>query len=392
MRARPLTVIGLNSGTSMDGIDAAVFRIAPVQIFDDRPPRLSAELLGSNLFPFDPSFTHGLKRMIAGGDTTLDLLCRLNFALGELFAEAALDLMRRTGLNRTDVDLIGSHGQTIWHAPDRKSLWGQPARGTLQVGEPAVIAARTGVTVIGDFRVQDLALGGQGAPLLSFADEVLFGGSGPLGILNLGGIANITAIDATGTSVMAFDTGPANMMIDRAVERFFKKEFDENGAIAERGRVDDQWLSELVTDPYFSLPPPKTTGREYFGFAYADRLIQEANRRTLTAEECVATITALTAASIANAYRDFVLPTVRVSKLVLGGGGAQNATLCRLLSHYWPHQVDLANHEDFGISTKFKESLLFALLAYTTHFGIPNNVPACTGASRRTCLGKICRP
>lgn len=395
---RPLTVIGLNSGTSMDGVDAAAFRILPLR----QPQKsngnaltqpLEVEMLEAILYPMEPELRKKMQSMIASGHTSLDDLCRLNVALGEVFAQAALALMKKAGLTRNEVDLIGSHGQTIWHAPDLKQFAGISTRATLQLGEPSVIAARTGVPVIGDFRVRDMAAGGQGAPLVAFADEVLFGGDGkPTGVLNIGGIANITILNDHGEAVMAFDTGPGNMLMDRAMEKLFGEKFDENGQTAAKGKVDEDWLAAELAHPYFSQQPPKTTGRELFSFAFADRLIAEGQERKLSDVDIVATLTALTAASIADGYKRFAERRHKIERLILGGGGADNATLCKMLKSRWSHDVTMMRHEDFGISTKFKEALLFALLAYTTHFGLPNNVPKCTGASSKASLGKFARP
>lgn len=395
---KPLTVIGLNSGTSMDGVDAAAFRIIPLRQAGSKTngatiaQGLDVEMIDAQLYPLEPAIKRKMHTLIVAGRGSLDDICRLNFALGEIFAQAALSLMKSAGLSRGEVDLIGSHGQTIWHAPGLKKYGGISTRSTLQLGEAAVIAARTGIPVIADFRVGDIAAGGQGAPLVAFADQVLFGGSGQAtGVLNIGGIANITIIDDHGEAVQAFDTGPGNMLIDRAVQELFQKEFDEDGRIAASGKTDPGWLSELMQEPYFAIIPPKTTGREVFGHSYADQLIDTAKRRGISDQDIVATLTALTAAAVATAYSSFVQPSVELSRLVLGGGGAENSVLRRQLVAFWPHPLKLLRHEDFGISTKFKEALLFALLAYTTHFGIANNVPRCTGAHTRICLGKICR-
>lgn len=394
---KPLTVIGLNSGTSMDGIDAAAFRIIPLKQ-DTRtnghptPQALEVELIDSTLYPMEPQLQKKMQSMIASGRCTLEEICRLNVALGEVFAQATLALMKKAGLTKHDVDLIGSHGQTIWHAPELRKFAGVMTRATLQLGEPSVIAARTGIPVIADFRMRDMAVGGQGAPLVSFADEVLFGNEGEAtGVLNIGGIANITIINARGEASVAFDTGPGNMLIDRVSEVLFGKKFDENGELAAEGKIAEDWLQLELEHPYFQQEPPKTTGRELFSFAFADRLIEEGHKQDLSDHDIVATVTALTAASIADGYKRFVLPSTRIERLVLGGGGADNPTLCKMLQERWPHPIKLMRHEDFGISTKFKEALLFALLAYTTHFGIPNNVPRCTGATTRVCLGKISR-
>lgn len=393
---KPLTVIGLNSGTSMDGIDAAVFRIEPVGTGHvngsaDSTPALKFTMLGSILYPFQNRFRERLMRLVGSGTATLEEVCLLNTALGEIFAEAVLRLLKVSGLSKGDVDLIGSHGQTIWHCPDAKSLWGTNSAGTLQLGEPSVIALRTGIPVVADFRTADLAVGGQGAPLVSFADAVLFGQDRKAtGVLNIGGIANLTAINDHGKAVSAFDTGPGNMLIDRACQLYFNCEFDDDGKIAAAGQVIEPWLNEMKAHPYFKRQPPKTTGRELFGFNYFDQVVVPyLERENVGKADVVKTLTAFTASSIADGYKDFIKPTTKIERLVLGGGGTFNSELVRLLKNYWPNDVSIARHEDFGISTKYKEALLFALLAYTTYFGIHNNVPICTGASRPVCLGKL---
>jgi anhydro-N-acetylmuramic acid kinase len=291
------------------------------------------------------------------------------------------------------VDLIGSHGQTVWHAPNPGPFFGTSTAGTLQLGDPAYIAALTGVTTIGDFRVTDMALGGQGAPLVSFADQVLFGSYGrPVGVLNLGGIANITVIDERGEAIMAFDTGPANVLIDEAMRLLFDQQFDHDGSVAASGVVQRKLLSPLVSHPYLAQEPPKTTGRELFGRTFAAQYINDWQAADVSAADIVATLTAFTAASVVSAYSDFVRPRQKLERLVLGGGGAANKTLVSMLAELWPDKLEILGHEHFGVSAKFKEALLFALLAYTTYFEIPNNVPACTGARRKVCLGKIVRP
>ncbi len=395
---KPLTVIGLNSGTSMDGIDAAAFRIEPVGSGHvngsaDSTPALKFTMLGSTLYPFQNRFRDRLMKLVGSGTATLEEVCLLNTSLGEIFAEAVLRLLKVSNLAKGDVDLIGSHGQTIWHCPDAKSLWGLSAAGTLQLGEPSVIALRTGIPVVADFRTADLAAGGQGAPLVSFADAVLFGQDHrATGVLNIGGIANLTAINDHGKAVAAFDTGPGNMLIDRACQLFFNCEYDEEGKIAAGGQIIEPWLNELKAHPYFHRRPPKTTGRELFGFGYFDRvLVPYIEREKVAKADVVKTLTAFTASTIADGYKDFVKPVTKIERLVLGGGGTFNDELVRLLKNYWPNEVSIARHEDFGISTKYKEALLFALLAYTTYFGIHNNVPICTGASRPVCLGKLVR-
>jgi anhydro-N-acetylmuramic acid kinase len=382
---KELNVIGLNSGTSMDGVDAAVFRITP---------SLHIEMIGSLLYEYEPLFQRNLKKLIACGNATLDELCRLDSALAVVFSQAAKTLMHKLRLSRQNVDLIGSHGQTIWHAPKEQIFWGLPSRNTIQLGQPAIIAANTGIPVIADFRHADMAAGGQGAPLTPFADQVLFGHlKRNMGILNLGGIANITVLDEQGRAVLAYDTGPGNTLIDRAAAVMFGCNYDEDGQLAAKGKINKQWLEELKSaQPYFVLPPPKTTGRELFGNDYADQLCQQGKARGLSSSDILATIAALTAATVADSYNKFVAPRIHIEELILGGGGSCNQYLRHKLVEFWPHPLRLSDHEEYGVSSKFKESLLFALLAYTSYFGIPNNVPTCTGATRQICLGSLAQP
>ena len=405
-KAKSLIVIGLNSGTSMDGIDAAIFRMyfknssssttsknastAPPQPTNRQTPAIGAEFIHTALIPFEQTFIKKMQKVIVNGPADWREVCLLNSSLGEIFADAAVKVTKDAGLTMSDIDLIGSHGQTIWHAPDSSSFWGTAARGTLQLGEPAVIAARTNVPVIADFRPADVAEGGQGAPLVPFADEVLFGQDGiASGVLNLGGIANITILSQNGDADFAFDTGPANMLMDRAAQQLFEVEYDKSGALAASGKVDEEWLAELLRHPYFLRRPPKTTGRERFGHPFADELIAESKKRNLSREDLMATMTALTARSIGQAYKMHVMEKIQIDRLILGGGGADNNFLIDQLKRSFPTEIQILRHEDLGISAKFKESFLFALLAFTTYFGIPNNVPACTGAKRRVCLGKL---
>lgn len=399
---KSLNVLGLNSGTSMDGIDAAVFRIGPKETDENKgastglngsPPDLDTELLYSALIPFEPGFRKNLTELVNSGKADLKEICLLNAALGKVFALAAKNCIEACADSGIEIDLIGSHGQTIWHEPEISKLWGVETRATLQLGDGSEISTLTKIPVVCDFRTNDIALGGQGAPLVSFADEVLFGArsDGARGVLNIGGIANLTVLDDSGRARFAYDTGPGNMVIDRFCQKLFDKEFDDGGAIAAKGQIDQEWLSRLMENAYFQKQPPKTTGREDFGYKYADMLLEEARGMGLGAEDAVATVTALSAKSIAESYNLYIRNKHILHELVVGGGGGNNATLLSLISSYWADDLEIKLHEDYGISTKFKESLLFALLAYTTYFGVPNNVPDCTGAGRRVCLGKLTR-
>jgi len=376
----------------MDGIDAGLFSIAPRSRHENGGvPDLDIRLIKANLYPFEPLFQKRLQAVVAAQAINWQQVCLLNTALGEVFARAANSLIKEAKSDVDKVHLIGSHGQTVWHAPVETTFWGERTKATLQLGEPEVIAYRTGVTVVGDFRCADVAVGGQGAPLVCFADQILFGANGiPSIVLNLGGIANMTAIDVAGAALMAFDTGPANVLVDRAAQVLLGIPYDKEGAIARTGHIDEKWLAQLMDDSYLRLDPPKSTGRELYGNAYAD--LEIAKHKDLPPADCLATLTAFSALSVAKAYQQFVLPRVKAHRLIVGGGGAYNGYMMDLMKKYWPHPIEISQTEDHGVSTKFKEALLFALLAYTTYFKIPNNVPACTGAARRVCLGKIVDP
>jgi anhydro-N-acetylmuramic acid kinase len=400
-RLRTLNVLGLNSGTSLDGIDAALFRLstkASGKMIREGLPEIEIELLDSQLLEFEPIYRNHLAKLLATHKTDLRTICLLNASLGDVFAQAAKKMQSRAAARGHDIDLIGSHGQTVWHAPNTDNFWGTKARGTLQLGDISIIAQKSGIVTVGDFRPSDMALGGQGAPLVSFADEVLFAtqvtdADQAVGVLNLGGIANITVIHQ-GKAIMAFDTGPANVLIDWTCQKLFGKDFDADGEIAAQVPFREDKVEELLAQPYFKQIPPKTTGRELFGGNLANHYIALWQSQGLKPEEIVATLTAATAYSIARAYKDFIAPRAKMETLVVAGGGARNKTLLGYIEKFWPHPLKITSHEQHnsGVDPKFKEALLFALLAYTTFQRVTNNVPACTGASRLACLGKISFP
>ncbi len=377
-----MIVVGLMSGTSADGIDAAVVEITGA------PPQLRVHTLAFYAAPWpDP-----MRRRIlaaAQGQASTDELCRLNFDLGEHFAQAALQAIALAGLRPEQVSLIGSHGQTVWHDVDGNGR----VTSTLQLGEAAVIAERTGVTTISHFRARDVAAGGQGAPLVAYVDWLLLRHpSHARAVQNIGGIANVTYLppgDDPG-SVIAFDTGPGNLLMDAAAARASggALAFDRDGELARRGRVDEALLAEWLAHSYFQQRPPKTTGRELFGSAFFERAWAAAQARGLEPADVVATLTALTARSIADAYRRF-LPGP-VAEVIVGGGGARNPTLMKLLREALaPARV--LTHEDVGIRSDAKEAIAFAVLAYEAWHGRPGNLPSVTGARRAVVLGQIVR-
>jgi anhydro-N-acetylmuramic acid kinase len=365
------------SGTSADGIDAALCRLSGTG------ETLRAELLAFRCYPFDPSFRRDLLALFTP-DAPVGEVCTMNVLLGRKFAEAALDLIREAGVG--EVDLIASHGQTICHLPE--------AGATLQIGEPAVIAELTGTLVAADFRPRDMAAGGQGAPLVPYADWVLFRDPEKTrAIQNLGGIANVTVLPAAGglDRLLAFDTGPGNMVIDGLASALSgnRLAYDHDGAWAAQGKMDEGLLSELTHHPFLSRRPPKSTGREEFGAPFVTELLERG--RGMAAEDLLATATAFTAESIAAAYRDFVLPAFPLDEVILGGGGSYNLTLRKMLEERLPG-IAVRLHEDFGINGEAKEALAFAILGNETVLGRPANVPSATGARHSVVLGEIVLP
>jgi len=372
------------SGTSADGIDAVACRISGTGL------RLQFKLLAHH----PHAFTRKLRERVlhAGLHGTVAEICELNFILGEQFARAALAVIRKAGLQPKQITAIGSHGQTVHHLPNAKT----PA--TLQIGEPAVIAERTGTTTVADFRVRDMAAGGQGAPLVPYVDWAVFTSpTQPRVLQNIGGIANLTFLPpgAQLRDVCAFDTGPGNMVMDAAISALSrgKLRFDRNGKWAARGRVCNELLKAWLAHPYFKRVPPKTTGREEFGEPFVRRVLDDARRANLNKFDTLATITALTAEGITQAYRRFVFSKlskagIARTKIILGGGGAKNPMLCAMLAERIT-PARLARIEDFGMTSDAKEAICFAILAHETLRGVPTNVPNVTGARRAVVLGKI---
>jgi len=384
-------VIGLISGTSADGVDAAL-----VRVIGDKPKRV--ETLAFTTLPYPAKIRKAVLEVSHNGD--IETLCWLNFALGELFAEAALKVIEIAGVDRKRVQLIGSHGQTVRHLPpNRKHRTTQSLSriGTLQIASPAVIAMKTGIPVVSDFRAKDMAVGGQGAPLVPLVDWLLLRHSRKTRIaLNIGGIANLTVLPAKAkaSDVLAFDTGPGNMLIDGAVRHFSggALNYDRNGEWARQGRVDKNLLRWLMSHPFLRQPPPKSTGREMFGDAFLREVLERAKLLGLTERDTVATLTAFTAESIADAIRRFVLPKFeRVDELIVSGGGANNPILMAMLHEKLP-RVKIRRSDELGINADAKEAIAFAVLAHRTVMGFAGNLPSATGAKMPVILGSITLP
>jgi len=432
-------VIGLMSGTSVDGTDAAIVRL------EGAPPALTWEVVSHTYIPHPPALRDAIFAAFRPETGTVDRLCRLNFDLGRAFGDAALQAIAAAGLTPAQIDLIGSHGQTVWHIPPRISPqrtqrtlrydkisalsacsavkknddcvnpMDETAGGaTLQLGEPAVIAEMTGIPVVSNFRARDMAAGGHGAPLVAYVDALLL--THPTltrAAQNIGGIANVTYLSPQHSALstqhsalspqssalspqssvlspqsFAFDTGPGNMLIDDTVYRATDGAltYDCDGAWAARGCVDDALLQALLREPYLHQPPPKTTGRELFGSQFGARVWEQGLTRGLRPEDIVATLTAFTAASIAQAYRDF-LPRLP-DEVIVSGGGACNLTLMAMLRDQLPG-VRVLPSDALGLGVEAKEAVAFAVLAYETWHGRPGNLPAATGARKPVILGTI---
>lgn len=372
---RSFRVIGLMSGTSLDGCDAALVTLQP------RSAGLDVRLESFLTLPWPDGLRERIGEQLDPETSRIDRLAELNTRLGEWFAQAAMQVIEQAG-NPT-VDLIGSHGQTLWHRPSGE------APSTLQLGDGSLIAVRTGITTVSDFRTADVAAGGQGAPLVPFVDQLLFGqAEHAVALQNLGGIGNVTAL-VPAHAPLAFDTGPGNMVIDRFVERFTggRELFDRDGRHAAAGVIDEALLDDWLAQPFFTVRPPKSTGREDFGHAYADARYDEALARGRSPEDAIATATALTARSIARAYRDFLPEIPR--EILVSGGGAHNRTLMGMLARELP-EARVMILDERGMPADAKEAVAFAVLAYQVVMGLSNHLPGTTGAHEQVFLGKIC--
>ena len=371
--------IGLMSGTSIDGIDAAIVR------FDGGAAMLDWEIEAFRSVAYSAGQRNAIRQAIETGDAAM--LCEINASLGEWFAEAVLALCGEAGIATEDVAAIGSHGHTIWHRPPASGVRGA----TLQLGCAATIAERTGIDVISDFRSRDVAAGGHGAPLVPFADRLLFAANDAIRVLvNIGGVANLTRVPPRGSddALLAFDTGPGNALIDAAVEIATSGEdaYDADGERAARGAVDEVLLAGMLEDPFLALEPPRSTGREHFGRAYVDRIVS--GNTPATADEwddLIATMTELTARTIADAMHRFIMP-LAVDEVIITGGGARNAHLVRRIAALIT-PVPVVPGSAAGIDSDAKEAVAFAALAWAHIEGIPGNVPAATGASGPRILG-----
>ncbi len=375
------------SGTSADAIDVALARISGAAL------GLNAKLLNHTSINFPPRLRKEILRVAEQQSISAGELSQLNFRLGEAFAEAALAACRRFRISPKKIALLGSHGQTIFHQGHPVPYLGRRTASTLQIGESAIIAARTGITTIADFRPADIAQGGQGAPLVPYADYLLYRHEkiGRIS-LNLGGIANVTVIPANArpSHILAFDTGPANMLIDALVAHFThgRQRYDKEARLAQQGRSIPALIDELMRDPYLKLPPPKSTGREYYGRSYVENLLRLGRRHHAKSNDLIRAATIFTALSIVDALNRFVLPKTKIHQLIVSGGGSKNPLILAQLAAALP-QIEIDRSPRLGVPEDAKEAFAFAILAYETFHGRPSNLPSATGARRPAILGKI---
>jgi anhydro-N-acetylmuramic acid kinase len=383
-----MRVIGMMSGTSADGIDLALARISGA------PPSISAKLERHHHVTFPARLRDDILRLANGAPTTTEEISRLNFVLGEEFARAAPAACRQWRIPLTKIDLIGSHGQTIFHqgvaSRDRGT---RRIASTLQIGEPSIIAERTGVTTIADFRPADMAAGGQGAPLVPFVDYLLYRhAKRGRAALNIGGIANVTVIPAGARpqDVFAFDTGPGNMIVDALVESFTRgrQRYDRDARTAVLGKMIPALLEKMIREPHLRKAPPKTAGREQFGRGYAEAILAWGHRHRARPEDLVRTVTLFTSLSITDAFRKFISPRARVDELIVAGGGARNPLMIAQLAAGLPG-IEMIPADRFGLSAEAKEAFAFAVLAYEAYHGRANNLPSATGAQHAAVLGKL---
>jgi anhydro-N-acetylmuramic acid kinase len=385
---KAMRVLGMMSGTSADGIDAALVQIS------GQPLDLKICLERHHHTAFRPPVRSEILRIANAAPTTTAEISELNFRIGEEFARAALEAFKRWRVGREEIELIGSHGQTIFHLGATERFQGKiRPPSTLQIGEISILAERTGITTIGDFRPADMAAGGQGAPLVPFVDYVLYRDRHRRRVaLNIGGIANVTVVPAGArpNDVFAFDTGPGNMVIDSLIQRYSRgrHSYDRDAKFALGGRSIPELLRRLLREPYLRKQPPKSTGRELFGQPYTEKVVAWGQRHHAEPADLVRSVTLFTALSIADSFERLILPRVKVDELIVSGGGAKNPLIMAQLAASLPG-IEVVRAEKFGVPSEAKEALCFAVLAYERFHERANNLPSATGATHEAVLGKI---
>ena len=387
-------VIGLMSGTSLDGVDAALVKIQS----EASGLIQQVELVDYVYVPYSDDLKKIMISLCSAEHARIDDLVYAHYGVSEWYAYAVDKLIAVSGRASSEIEAISMHGQTVWHAPDIRMFPGPeqefPVRGTLQIGESAVLQERTGIPVVSNLRAGDIAAGGEGAPLAPYLDALLFGSpvKGRI-VQNIGGIGNATVIPANASleDISAFDTGPGNMIIDAVVRKATdgREHYDPSGRYAALGRVSQEVLDLFLEDDYFRRKPPKSTGREVYGAGFTERFMQEAAQRSLSFEDTVATATAFTAETIARAYLDFIMPNHQIDEVFICGGGALNVTLLQMISQRLPAHVVVTTTASLGVPDQAREAMAFAVLGHESLMGRPSNLPAVTGARRPVVLGSI---
>ncbi len=377
-------IAGLMSGTSLDGIDAALVKVCGSGL------ETEMEIMEFITYPFPKDIESEIIQSLSVENSNVQLICSLNFKLGKLFAEAVKEVCKKANLPLEKLDLIGSHGQTIYHQPQKEN---QFIPSTLQIGEAAVIAHDTDTMVVSNFRTMDMAAGGQGAPLVPYTEYILYRSETKGRLLqNIGGIGNVTVLPrgASLGDMEAFDTGPGNMIIDEVCRQLFGVNYDKGGRIAKQGKVNEELLAYCMNHPYIMSAPPKSTGRELFGKQYVLKLLEEF--KTLSKEDIVTTVTMFTAKSIVANYQAYVFQKTTIDEVIIGGGGSYNQTLLEMIQNLLGNSVKVMTQEELGYSSESKEAVAFALLANETYHGNAGNVPSATGAKQAVILGSLTYP
>lgn len=384
---KTLRAIGLMSGTSVDGLDIVLIQIEQTQ---KDPPKL--EVLSFVTVTYPPEIRKLILANTFPNKSSLEDSCRLNFKLGHLFSEYLLEFLRDQHIEQSEINFIGSHGHTLIHLPKEEVNY-SPIGSTLQIGDPSIIANKCGIVTVGDFRVADMALGGDGAPLVPIFDYLYFTHQNKNRIiLNIGGIANITAlpVNVESENVVAFDTGPGNVLIDYFVDRFFNMTFDKDGKHANSGTINTELLEMMLVEPYFHNPPPKSTGRELFLGDFLEKVLNFCEKKEIRHNDVLTTVTELTAKTIFGAIQNLYVKR-KWDEIIASGGGVKNQFLMKRLQYYFP-DTKILTSDELAIQSECKEAVCFAFLAYFTLLGRPNNLPSVTGAKETAILGKICFP
>jgi len=380
----PKLIIGLMSGTSVDGIDVVLLKV------HGNGRNTKFEQIEFDTYPFPERLKEFVLKNSIKDTSNVEDICRLHMLYPQLYAEAILKLCKKAGVDISQIDLIGNHGQTIHHLPKPHEMFGHTVISTLQIGDNSALAKLTGVVTVGNFRTADMAVGGQGAPLVPYFDYIIFASDKKSrGLLNIGGISNMTVLpkNCTVKDVLAFDCGPGNMIIDGLMKQFYSLSFDKDGEIASKGKLNNNLFEFLKSHEYYYIKPPKSTGREIFGEKYIEKILQLFG--DIPKEDIIRTVTEITAWAVFFSYDNFMKSETEIDELLVSGGGAHNKFLMELLQKYFG-KTKVMKIEEYGYSSDAKEAICFAILANETISGNPANVPRTTGAKEAVILGDIC--